>query len=52
VWALLLSVILSLGHPPTRDDRLPLGGVRQLAAFATLVLFVVTFVPEPFRILE
>jgi len=52
VWALLLSVVLSLGHPPTRDDRLPLGGIRQLAAFATVVLFVVTFVPEPFRILE
>jgi len=39
--------ILSLGHPPTDDDRRPLDPARRLAALATLVVFVLTFVPEP-----
>lgn len=51
VWAAILTVLLALGHPPTEDDRAPLGPGRQLAALATALVFVLTFVAEPFRIL-
>jgi len=49
LWAVIITVFLSLGHPPTDDDRRPLDPARRLAALATLVLFVLTFVPEPIR---
>ncbi len=49
LWAAIITVLLSLGHPPTDDDRRPLDPARRLAALATLVVFVLTFVPEPVK---
>jgi len=51
VWALILTLMLGLGHPATLDDWEPLGHGRTLGALASLLLFLVTFVPEPFKIL-
>ena len=50
VWAAIITLLVSLGHPPTDNDWRPLGTGRFLAAVATLVVFVLTFVAEPFRI--
>jgi membrane-associated protease RseP (regulator of RpoE activity) len=50
VWAAILVVFVSLGHPPTEDDRQPIGAGRRVASVATFVVFVLTFVAEPFRI--
>ena len=50
VWAAIITTLLSLGHPPTANDPEPLGVGRRLAALATLGVFAVTFVAEPFRI--
>jgi membrane-associated protease RseP (regulator of RpoE activity) len=51
VWAVIITLLLSLGHPPTDNDWRPLGAGRRLAALATFAVFVMTFVAEPFRIL-
>ena len=51
VWAAIITALLLLGHPPTENDRRPLGAPRRLAALATLAVFVLTFVAEPFRLL-
>jgi len=51
LWALIITLIMSLGHPPTENDPRPLGAGRMLATVATLVVFVLTFVAEPFRII-
>jgi len=51
VWAVIITVLLRLGHPPTENDLRPLGLWRRLASLATLALFVLTFVAEPLRIL-
>jgi membrane-associated protease RseP (regulator of RpoE activity) len=51
VWAVIITILHSLGHPRTEDDRRPLGAGRLLATAATLVVFVLTFVAEPFKIL-
>lgn len=51
VWAVIIVVLVGLRHPPTQDDSRPLGMARTVGAFMSLVLFVVTFVPEPFRLL-
>lgn len=50
VWAVILALMVRLGHPPTLYDPRPLGTARTVGAFLSLVLFVATFVPEPFRI--
>jgi hypothetical protein len=46
LWFVLLFG-LGLGHPTTTDTDLPLDGPRKVCAWATIVLFVVTFTPVP-----
>lgn len=47
VWSLLLLVVGRRPHPPTLNDRIPLGRGRQLVGLIGLVVFVVCFVPDP-----
>lgn len=49
-WAGILALMNVLGHPATGDDDRPLGAGRLVAAVLSLLLFVLTFVPEPIRI--
>ena len=51
LWAAITAVMLSLGHPPSENDARPLGFARMVTAGATLAVFVLTFVPEPIRII-
>jgi Zn-dependent protease len=46
LWA-VMAVALGLGHPATIDRDLPLDKRRTIAAWATVVLFVITFIPVP-----
>jgi len=48
VWAVLMC-FLRLGHPPTRDISAPLDSRRKALGWIALILFILTFVPEPFR---
>jgi membrane-associated protease RseP (regulator of RpoE activity) len=48
LWAVLV-VIFGLDHPPTLDDT-PLDPGRRFAAWLTIVLFVLTFMPVPIKI--
>jgi membrane-associated protease RseP (regulator of RpoE activity) len=52
LWTVVAAAMLMMGHPPTVDDGLPLDGARRIGALASLVLFVITFVPEPIRIVQ
>jgi len=45
-WAVLLFAF-GLGHPVTADVDTPLDPMRRFAAWATIALFVVTFIPVP-----
>lgn len=49
VWALLL-LVLGLRHPRIGDDETPLDGGRRWGAAASILLFVLTFMPEPIRL--
>ena len=51
LWFVLL-IGLGLGHPATTDTDLPLSGTRRIAAFATIVLLVVTFTPVPVSLVQ
>lgn len=51
LWTFLL-LFLGVDHPPTLDTHTTLDPVRRTAAWATLVLFVLTFIPVPFSTVE
>jgi hypothetical protein len=39
---------LGADHPPTADDRVPLGRVRYALGLASLAIPVLCFIPNPF----
>lgn len=49
IWAILIS-FLGLHHPPTMDEDVPLDLKHQLIGWGSIVLFIVTFMPVPFKI--
>jgi membrane-associated protease RseP (regulator of RpoE activity) len=51
LWLVLL-IFLGLGHPATSDTDMPLRGPRKVAAWATIVLFIVTFIPVPASLVQ
>ncbi|MBF0321212.1 MAG: site-2 protease family protein [Nitrospirae bacterium] len=50
-WALLM-VVLGLKHPPVVFDEIPIEPSRKKTAVIALAIFIVTFIPVPFRIIE
>ena len=51
LWAVLV-LALGLGHPSTIDRDTPLNPRRAFAAWATVVLFIVTFSPVPLAFVQ
>jgi hypothetical protein len=55
IWSLMVVLVMLIGpdHPPTADDRAPLGPVRWLVGLASLAIPVLCFPPlgisEPMR---
>lgn len=49
LWA-VIAVVLGLGHPSTVDRNAPLGRGRTFAAWLTVALFILTFMPNPISI--
>jgi len=48
-WVLMLVIVTLLGvdHPPIREDGSPLGAGRTVLGLVSLLIPVVTFMPEP-----
>jgi membrane-associated protease RseP (regulator of RpoE activity) len=51
LWFVLL-IGLGLGHPATTDIDMPLRGSRKIAAWATIALFIITFIPVPVSLVQ
>ncbi len=49
VFAVIMCFV-RLDHPPTRDISIPLDFKRKVLGWIALVLFVLTFIPEPIRL--
>lgn len=49
VWAVLTSV-LGVRHPPILDEETPLDWRHRLIGWGSVALFVVTFMPVPFKV--
>jgi membrane-associated protease RseP (regulator of RpoE activity) len=48
VWALLITVI-GIKHPHLADEPVPLSPGRKVMAFGMLVIFILSFIPDPVR---
>jgi hypothetical protein len=52
LWAFLLGFVVRVDHPDTQDSDTPLDPFRKFAAWCTIGVFVVTFMPVPLSVLE
>lgn len=50
-WSVMIALVLYLGvdHPPTLDDRVPLGIVRSAIGYASLAIPILCLAPIPLR---
>lgn len=51
LWAAIAALMARMGHPPTIDDEVPLGAARLVAVVLSLLVLVLTFVPDPIQML-
>ena len=47
-WAFIISVI-GLKHPRLLDENEPLSSSRRLIAWLTLIIFILSFIPDPIK---
>jgi membrane-associated protease RseP (regulator of RpoE activity) len=54
IWALwgALMIVLGLKHPPVVYWEVPLDRKRRFTGVLALIIFILTFMPSPFKILE
>jgi hypothetical protein len=50
VFAVLLTLVIRVGHPPVVDEDEPLGLARILVAIIGLLVFALSFMPIPITI--
>ncbi len=50
VWAVLM-VVLGTHHPPVLYWQVPLLRSRKMIGYISLIIFIMTFIPTPFRVL-
>ncbi|OGW54296.1 MAG: hypothetical protein A2Y81_07775 [Nitrospirae bacterium RBG_13_43_8] len=48
-WAIVL-LILGLKHPPIYHSEIPLDGTRRFLGWLGFFIFIITFIPQPFKI--
>ena len=51
IYAVLLTLMLRVGHPPIVDEYEPLGLERKIVAFIGLMVFLLCFNPFPITFL-
>lgn len=49
LWAFLALVIIKVKHPATSNDYVELNTGRKILGWLAIVLFVITFIPIPFK---
>lgn len=50
MWAILISVLIGVGHPPPLNDLSELGAPRKILAYVMIVVFILIFMPTPLQI--
>lgn len=50
IWTIFIGLIIGVRHPPPLDDVTPLDMKHKIIGWTCIMVFVLTFVPVPFRI--
>jgi membrane-associated protease RseP (regulator of RpoE activity) len=50
IWAVLM-IILGIRHPPVLYWEVPLDSKRRFVGILTFIIFIITFIPSPFKLL-
>jgi membrane-associated protease RseP (regulator of RpoE activity) len=48
-WAVLVLLIIKVKHPPVYNGHLPIPTIHKFICLLSLIIFIVTFIPVPFR---
>ncbi|HQY91025.1 site-2 protease family protein [Caldilinea sp.] len=51
LWLFLILVMIGVEHPPALDDVTTLDTRRRIIGFVVILIFILTFVPVPMRVL-
>ncbi|MGO9612208.1 MAG: site-2 protease family protein [Dissulfurispiraceae bacterium] len=51
MWAILM-LVLGIKHPPVLHWEVPLDRKRRWIGLLTFIIFIVTFIPSPFKLIE
>lgn len=49
LWIFFILFLAKIPHPPVVDESVPLGRRRYVMGISTLVIFILTFIPDPVR---
>jgi len=49
VWAVLVYFLTRMKHPPIMDEYKPVSKQEKMIGIATLLIFILTFIPVPFK---
>lgn len=50
-WALMIGLIIGVGHPPPMNELAPVGNGRKMLGYATILIFILLFTPAPLTIM-
>ncbi len=50
IWALIILLLLGLGHPPPADLTTPIDSRRKILGLVALIIFILIFTPKPFSV--
>jgi membrane-associated protease RseP (regulator of RpoE activity) len=49
LWVFFIFFLAKIPHPPVVDESVPLGKTRYIIGISTLIIFLLTFIPDPVR---
>lgn len=50
-WALMIGLIIGVGHPPPLNELAPIGTGRKMLGYVMILVFILLFTPAPLTIL-
>jgi membrane-associated protease RseP (regulator of RpoE activity) len=49
LWAFFILFLAKIPHPPVVDENVPIGKGRRIVGIVTLIIFLLTFIPDPVK---
>ena len=50
IWSALVFIFIKVKHPPVYNNHVPIPTIHKLICLFSFIIFIVTFIPVPFKI--